>query len=591
MLAEPPPDPFAAEVVAVPTRGVERWVAQQLSRALGVGARADGVCANVVFPPPRRLVDEVVAAAAGFDADRDPWLPQRLVWPLLESVDEHLAEPWLAQVRAHLYPGRGDRSRRLRVVAHLAALYDRYAIYRPELLNDWQASGEDERWQAQLWRVLRARVGRAGPAERLGAACRALLVEPGLAPLPQRIALFGLTSLPARHLEVLRALADGGRDVHLFLLQASAAAWDGVADALRNHGAPVARAAVDTAFLPDNALLASWGRDARELQMVLASAPGTARESDHSRPAGNDAGTLLARLQADVRADCLPVARPGVSSDASLQVHACHGAARQVEVLHDAILHALQDDPTLEPRDVIVMCPDVERFAPLIQATFGAGDPDASDDSATPRGPTAELRVRLADRSLRQTNPVLGVVARLLELATARVTASEVLDFADREPVRRRFRFAQDDLSRLEQWVAAVGARWGFDADHRAPFGLEAVAQGTWHAGLSRLLTGVAMTEDEPRLLNGVVPYDDVDSASIDLAGRFAEYLDRLQATVADFAQRRPIDAWADALADAADALTALSPRDAWQRAEMHRLLARCRRRGHWRGGHRASRP
>ena len=64
-------------------------------------------------------------------------------------------------------------------------------------------------------------------------------------------------------------------------------------------------------------------------------------------------------------------ARPG---DRSLQIHACHGRARQVEVLRDAILHLLDDDPTLEPRDVIVMCPDIETFAPLIQATFGAGE-------------------------------------------------------------------------------------------------------------------------------------------------------------------------------------------------------------------------
>lgn len=574
MLVEPPADPFAADVVAVPTRGVERWVAQQLSAALGVGERADGVCANVVFPSPRRLVDEVVAAASGFDADADPWLPQRLVWPLLETVDEHLAEPWLAQLRAHLHPDRGDRSRRLRVAAHLAALYDRYALYRPELLNDWHARGDDDRWQAQLWRALRARIGRAGPAERLDAACRALLVDPELAGLPQRFALFGLTSLPARHLEVLRALADGGRDVRLFLLQPSAASWEGVARALSVAAAPVARDAVATAFLPANPLLASWGRDGRELQMVLARAAGPTRDAEHGHADDDGTGALLARVQADIRADRTPTAQRGLSADASLQLHACHGAGRQVEVLRDAILHALQDDPTLEPRDIIVMCPDIERFAPLIQATFGAADPDEGDDPPTARGGTTELRVRLADRSLRQTNSVLGVVAHLLELATARVTASEVLDLADREPVRRRFRFAQDDMSQLEEWVAAVGARWGFDADHRAPFGLQDVAQGTWHAGLDRLLTGVAMTEDEPRLLNGVVPYDDVDSSSIDLAGRFAEYLDRLQATVADFGQHRPIEAWAGALADAADALTALSRRDAWQRAEMHRLLA-----------------
>ncbi len=134
-------------------------------------------------------------------------------------------------------------------------------------------------------------------------------------------------------------------------------------------------------------------------------------------------------------------------------------------MLHDAILHLLADDPTLEPRDVIVMCPDIETFAPLIQATFGAAEDE--------RPGAPDLRVRLADRSIRQTNPVLGVVARLLELADERLTASQVLDLADREPVRRRFGFDDDDLARAEEWVRASGVRWGLDAAHRAPFKLD----------------------------------------------------------------------------------------------------------------------
>ena len=72
---------------------------------------------------------------------------------------------------------------------------------------------------------------------------------------------------------------------------------------------------------------------------------------------------------------------PG-DADGSIEVHSCHGRARQVEVLRDAILHALEEDPTLEPRDVIVMCPDIEAFAPLIQATFGAEDEEELDESA-----------------------------------------------------------------------------------------------------------------------------------------------------------------------------------------------------------------
>ena len=182
--------------------------------------------------------------------------------------------------------------------------------------------------------------------------------------------------------------------------------------------------------------------------------------------------------------------------------------------------------------------------------------------------------MRLADRALRQTNPVLGVVARLLELADARVTASEVLDLADREPVRRRFRLDDDDVARAEGWVAASGIRWGLDAPHRQPFRLERFPGGTWQAGLDRVLVGVTTAEADRHLVGGVLPLDDVGSSDIDLAGRLAELVHRLGHALDALAQAQPLHAWADAILEAADALTATAPRDAWQRQELANLLA-----------------
>ena len=166
-------------------------------------------------------------------------------------------------------------------------------------------------------------------------------------------------------------------------------------------------------------------------------------------------------------------------------------------MLRDVILGLLAADPTLEPRDILVMCPDIETFAPLISATFGVGAELLDEDGAErgPVSPASLLRVRLADRSLRQTNPVMSVAATLLELVDGRMTASEVLDLAAAAPVRRRFGFDDDDLGRLTEWVTEAQVRWGLDAAHRAAFKLEAFGQNTWEAGLDRLLLGVAMAE------------------------------------------------------------------------------------------------
>ncbi len=587
ILTSPLGDPMQAEVVAVPTRGVERWLTQRLSSVIGVSPdRSDGVCANIDFPFPGRLVNGAVAAAFGVDWEADPWLPARSVWQLLDVVETSLGEPWLASLAAHLGGAGADadasrRTRRLSTVRHIADLYDRYAVHRPAMLRVW-AEGSDDGWQAELWRRLRARIGEPSPAERLDDACARLRADPSVVDLPARMSLFGLTRLPASYLDVLRALAVE-RDVHLFLLHPSAVLWTRVAS-LSGDRAPIVRRAEDeTAALPQNPLLASWGQDAREMQLVLAGRTDAVVVHDHL-VVEERRTTLLARLQADVRADRTPpgLPLPGADderavlepTDRSLQVHACHGRARQVEVVRDAILHLLADDPTLEPRDIVVMCPDIEVFAPLIHATFGTGTSGDEADDALSNGPQRiDLRVRLADRSLRQTNPVLGVVAQLLDLASGRLTASQVLDLAGRAPVRRRFRLDDDDLARIAQWARDGGVRWGLDAAQRASYKLDRLLANTWQAGWDRVLVGVAMAEEGQRLFGGVLPLDDVGSGDIDLAGRFAEFLQRLHAVVDAFAEPMPLDAWSAAIGEAADSLTAAPGRAAWQRVQLGRLL------------------
>ena len=114
------------------------------------------------------------------------------------------------------------------------------------------------------------------------------------------------------------------------------------------------------------------------------------------------------------------------------------------------------------------MCPDIETYAPLISAGFGLAD--VAGEGAG--HPAHQLRVRLADRSLGATNPLLGVAAQLVELVRGRLTATQVLDLAGAEPVRARFGFGDDDLERIAHWVDEAGIRWGYDADApRAPSG------------------------------------------------------------------------------------------------------------------------
>ncbi|GMA23059.1 RecBCD enzyme subunit RecC [Luteimicrobium album] len=591
LAADPPADPFAAEVVAVPTRGVERWVAQRLSHRLGALGSEAGVCANVVFDSPSRVLHRVVATASGIDPDADPWDRERLAWHVLRVVDAAVAsgEAWAAPLARFLTdpPGQSAsdgvrEARRMRLAQRVAALFAAYGSQRPSLVASWADRLDDDgaggplppdlAWQPPLWRAVREATGVPSPAERLASATAVLRDDPGVVDLPARLSVFGPTRLPEAELDVLDALA-AHREVHLWLPHPSPALWRR-ATADLGHDAPdgshPAPRRADVTVSASHPLLGSLGRDATELSLRLA-ARGV--EATH-HPAPVPPATVLGALQGALRADERPA--PGSRSlaaadDRTVQVHACHGRSRQVEVLREAVVGLMADDPTLQPRDVVVLCPDVEAFAPLVTATFGA----AATDDADPH-PGRTLRVRIADRSPARTNPLLRVVSDLLTLAGSRVTASAVVDLAGLDAVRRRFGFDDDALERLRAWTLESGVRWGEDAGRRSRFGVR-VGQGTWAAAMDRLLLGVAMSDDDYRHLDATLPLDDVGSTEVDLAGRFAELVDRLTGLLAELEGPRPAAAWFDALDRALVLLTDTVPADQWQRVEARSVLADAR--------------
>ena len=311
-----------------------------------------------------------------------------------------------------------------------------------------------------------------------------------------------------------------------------------------------------------------WPRSAATFANSNAACPADPQTDEYllGSAGGDDRpDTLLGWLQSDITANA--VRREGRTlkpDDRSVQVHSCHGPARQIDVLREVLLGLLADDETLEPRDILVMCPDIETYAPLIVAGFGLGDMIKGVH------PAHKLRVRLADRSLVQTNPLLGVASQLLALAGGRATSSEVLNLAQAAPVRARFGFTDDNLEDITRWVRQANIRWGFDRDHRQPYGVDFI-QNTWRFGIDRVLAGVAMSDDSHAWIDTTLPLDDVSSNRVELAGQLAEYVDRLQHVVESLTGARPLREWLTSLEDGITLLARVGDDDAWQTSQLQR--------------------
>lgn len=575
-LAQAPCDekrsPLAPETL-IAERGTDTWLWQQLAQRHGIAAGLDMQVPGsfiwhtlqALFPQEKKSQREAA------------WDSAAIAWRLMTLLPQHLHEPAFADLRHYLVreemraPSAGRKKkgapppepRRLQALCtRIAALFDQYLVYRPELLLAWEENralglGSDENWQQVLWRDLVAVLPAEGHRARLMLAfeqqCRrgALHDLPHDA-LPPRVSVFGIPALPPNYLMTLARLANV-IDVDFYLLNPSTAFWGDLlapaqAARLRAELTDSGAALIDVG----NRLLASWGQQSRDFIASLNSDCDALCETRHEDLCeGRGAPSRRHRL-AQVQADILELTETAQeadpAADASIQVHATHGRMREVEVLHDRLLDLFRQMPDLAPRDVLVLAPDIGAYAPLVDAVFGTADGDR------------HLPWSIADLPRRAEEPLLAAIEQLVRLPSSRLRASDVLALLEMPAIRRAARIDDDHLEDIRHWIAVANIRWGYDASHRESLGLPGENAHTWAFGLRRLFLGAAVSGQE-ELLQGaaetVAPCTQVEGQRATALGLLCAFVDALHA-------QQPLLA-------GADNGNALSPAQ-WQ-ARVHALL------------------
>lgn len=553
-------DPLAPSCVVVQGPGMERWIAQSLARRFGI-------CANLAFLFPSELLERLFAAlpSAVVPPANPRWSAPALLWSVAARLEADRAHPDYAPLARQLDAPDGAW-RRVQLAREIAALIDRYVTFRPDWVRDW-SRGEgwpedpETRWQARLVRDLAASLGPGHLADRAQGFVEAVgsgadeARDAALArAFPDRVEVFGVSTLPPLTLAVVEAFAQG-RDVHLSLMSPSrgwwADLWREVRDgelAANEGGGPFE----PTAVSPPARLLAGLGRLGAELQLVLEERP-TLQESAVDRwvePAETVASdgaceppSLLARLQAelldlDEGADADPAARRVRADDDSIRVHLCHGPRRELEVVDAALREAFERDPTLAPEDVIVMAPRIDEIAPDIEAVFGL---PVDDPRFVPH--------RIADRGVFQRSPVADAFRELLDLLGSRAARGELLDWLAREPVRQRVGLDEESVERIAEWAARAGVRFGLDAAHREALGVGAERAHSWAEALDRLALAHAFGPSDA-LFAGLAPEPLDPFADPAALGALGDLLHHLSAARRQVERPRPVAEWARILRD-----------------------------------------
>lgn len=571
--------PLENEIMLVQSNGIAQWLRMALAKDPEQGGC--GIAAAVDVQLPARFLWDLYRGVLGSEAvpETSPLDKEPLTWRLMRLLPSLLEQPAFAPLARFLADDH-DCRKRYQLAERLADLFDQYQVYRADWLNGWAAGhdrialarqglhdlGDAERWQPALWRAVLADVG----AERLADSRAGIhprfvehLLECDLRPaaMPRRVVVFGISSLPAQMLE---ALAAAGRfsQVLLAVLNPCQYHWgDIVADQdllrhqyLRQQRRPGTPLQLDDSLLHQHAhpLLAAWGKQGRDYINLLDQHD--ERGSYESRFAQINGGridlfeappgrTLLEQLQQDVL-ELRPLGETrarwpavDVAQDRSLRFQLAHSAQREVEVLHDQLLDAFDRDPTLRPRDIIVMVPDVNTYAPHVQAVFGQYPTD------DPR----HIPFTLADQGQRGREPLLIALEHLLGLPDSRLPVSEVLDLLDVPAVRERFGLTEADLPTLRRWIEGAGIRWGLDELRRQQQGLPAgLESNSWRFGLRRMLLGYAAGSGSA--WGGVEPYDEIGGLDAALVGPLSRLLERLDQHERALAMPAPPLQWGERL-------------------------------------------
>jgi exodeoxyribonuclease V gamma subunit len=413
----------------------------------------------------------------------------------------------------------------------IADTFDQYTLFRPDYLEAWEKGGDDgaRDWQPELWRALVEGSSGLHRGRMQAEFCRMVQSTPLPPGFPKRISLFGISWMPPFHIGMLEALA-ASMPVNIFLLSPTQEYWSDIVSRRRLFRMSESERKLST---EGNPLLASLGRSGREFAELLLDERGIMKEHDLYADPGKS--TMLHALQSDMLnlrgagedGERHPAPDP---SDRSIQVHSCHNPLREVEVLHDNLLDLLERHPGLEPRDIVVMTPDIETYAPYIATVFGAsGD-------GMPRLPHS-----IADRRMLDEGGVAPAMLKLLELYGSRHTAPALFDLLSSSPVSRRFRLDDEELDTIRRWVEQTRIRWGMDERSRSGLGLPPFRENSWRAGLERLLLGYAMPE-EGVLYDGVLPYDVEGKA--ETLGKLADFIDAVGELSTRFDRPHTLEGW-----------------------------------------------
>lgn len=523
LLKKPRRSVFDPQTVVVQSKGMEQWLTQQI-------AKHHNICAFIEFPFPNTFFNRLLGTSGDNHPALLPFDPQLLAWRIYSLLPSLADNADFSDLRQYLTDS--SPIKRFQLSEKIADLFDQYTMYRPDIISEWE-KGSDSDWQAKLWRMLSTN----HPSHRQHLATEFLeniRTCPDKLKLPQQISFFGISALPPFFASVTEALSNF-IDINYFLLNPCAEFWDDIVSEKELRSISRKRStkkAPDSAKLhyeSGNALLASLGRYGRDFIGRLHELGG----DEYGLPIESASDSMLSAVQNQILTLSADDIATVPEHDRSIQIHSCHSRLREIEVLHDSLLHFFNTIQGLLPSDIVVMAPDISEYTPSIQTVFET----ASD---------YRLQYSIADQSIKSNAALTQGFLDVLDIVNSRFTSVDIINLLENEPLRKSADIETEDLPLLRDWISRTQIRWAIGPNDKSRLDLPATGANSWEAGLNELLLGFALAPQNGQLFNGIAGSDLIESGdSAKLLGKFLDFFRTLETLNADCSKSYTLKDWA----------------------------------------------
>ncbi len=541
-----------SETILVQNPGMKRWLQQRISQQ-------SGIAANIEFPLPSRFIWDIfmsqfddVQSLSAFDGEV-------LRWFLLDVLREHaddaelsLLKPWLESDQQGLAA--------FQLAEKLAALFDQYLVYRPAMVARWEQGQTSQRmnedWQAYLWRLLIERNRQPHRAELIRRLIERL--QSGRAEinrLPQRVFVFAISAMSPQYLNVLAALGQHV-EIHLFNHNPCAHYWGDI----ESRKEQLRRG--DTPF-EINELLASLGKQGRDYIDQIYGLGFDYREYDAF--VDIQGSSLLASIQRDILHLTASADNTPVAPDQSIQIVSCYSELRELQVLHDRLLDMLKQDDSLQAYDIVVMCPDINQQAALIEAVFGQ------------KPAHRRIPFSISDHNSALNAPLLQAILDWIRLPNSRLAVSELLGWLELPALQRASELDAEALQNIRFWIKSSHIHWAADSEHKQRLGFAASTLNTWQHGINRLLTAYIMNDQVTlfgdQLASEIIP----SNADVIALGHLQRLLDNLQYWAQRLSRPMTLAQWHEQISALMRQMIAPDDEEEWQLKPLRDEMAQWR--------------